>query len=217
MEPVKLDGHEVQFGQIRCHPFIKFGLREYLEAPGYGGFGQAAADLCRNTCLGQPNRTAKLARSDIHHHQVHGPLIEKSTRGNLFPSWQGHFLASGLAADPRSVHFNLAPVKPKPGFRGAPTIPRLLRAVLVASSGKPGHIFVHHLHQAFNTSRQAESLEAFGQRLKGLTDKRRTARSCRQSKGDVVVVFMVLLPFCFEYPEPTAQGKQHHPNSKFQH
>ncbi|WP_217810149.1 DVUA0089 family protein, partial [Salibaculum griseiflavum] len=34
---------------------------------------------------------------------------------------------------------------------------------------------------------------------------------------DVVVVFMVLLPFWFDHPEPTAQGKQRHPFSKFQH
>ena len=61
--------------------------------------------------------------------------------------------------------------------------------------GKPRHIFVHQPGQAFDACRQTELPEALRQ-----FHKRMHVRSGRQSREDVVVVFMVLLPFGFNAP-----------------
>ena len=76
--------------------------------------------------------------------------------------------------------------------------------------GKPRHIFVHQPSQAFDACHQTELPEALRQ-----LHKRMHIRGGRQSRRDVVVVFMALLPFGFNAPGLRLGGSNATSNQNF--
>src|SRR6056297_4179946 len=97
----------------------------------------------------------------------------------------------------------------RPNLRVAPMVAGFIRAMLITIPSQSGHVFVHHMRQAFDARHQAELLETFRQRAIGVFDKRRPVGRGGQSTGGCgrclhgVASFLVSSPRAYGSGEAT--------------
>ena len=171
MQTVDLDDQQVEPREVRGEPGLHLLARQRHEAPGNGRLGSPVATLPRQIALGQTDSAAVFAGRDVQHHQIERPLQQQVAVAKNLPALQAHLLA-GAVTNPWPAYLHPAAMVADLAGRRAPTVaPAIRMAAMPGATHRRGVLF-HHLGQGLNPGQQTEPVNAEGNFLHGVAQRR---------------------------------------------
>jgi hypothetical protein len=159
VDAVDLDHQQIEFGQVRRHPFAHPLRRQRHEPTRRSRLRYAGARGRWDVTFRQPNGAPEPARRDVDQHQVHGPSPQPVLGLGRLPARQRQLAAvAGSHTGPFDRHLAAVETELACSLSPAMTAAAILSAV--ARAAQLRRVALHHIGQGRDPRRQTETLEA---------------------------------------------------------